>query len=403
MKVLIVGSGGQGAACASIMSRFMEIDKIKLTDMDESVAVKVANHISSAKITTGVLDATDSDAVAKAAEGYDVVMDMVLPWMATKVMKGALKAKAHYVNTAFDVPFWDEFLEGKELTLDQEFKEAGLTALLGCGMAPGFTNVLARYYANKMDKVTDIKMRIGKKNLTSDNKWYSDVLQPWSPGWSPKQALIDCATPTYALENGKFVEYAPFSGLEECEFPEPIGILPVTHHSHEEIYSMPRTFEGLQNCDFKYYLMIAPAVFYACGLLGDEEIKVNGTKVKPIDVVVSNLAVPSDNFLTQTPEKLAAADKVALFEMIVEVTGEKDGKKITYKANCPKMNAPGPKLLELFGTAMVNVSLPAAVGAVQIMEKVCPGIIFPDQLDPDRFLEIMNQTGYDYKWTETIK
>ena len=64
------------------------------------------------------------------------MVDMVMPWMVTYVMKGALKAKANYINTAFDDPYWDEFLEGRaieDLTLCKEFKEAGLTALFGCG------------------------------------------------------------------------------------------------------------------------------------------------------------------------------------------------------------------------------------------------------------------------------
>jgi len=402
MKVLIVGSGGQGAACAAIMSKFAQIDAIKLTDLDENIPKKIAGHIASPKITAGALNAMDPDAVAKAAEGYDVIIDLVLPWMASYVMQGALKAKVNYVNTAFDVPFWDELREGSELTLDSEFKKEGLTALLGCGMAPGFTNVVARYYANKLDKVTDIKMRIGKKTLKGDNAWYMDVMQPWNPGWSPKQALVDCATPTYAIENGRFVEYAPFTGLEECDFPTPIGRIPVTHHSHEEIYSMPKTFPGLLNCDFKYYLAVAPAVFYMHGLLDETEVEVGGVKVKPIDVVVSKIATPGDNFMAQTAEKLEIADKTAFVEMIVEVAGEKNGKRVTYKANLPKMNAPGPKLLKLFGTAMVNVALPAVAGAVLISEKPMPGIVFADELDADRFLEVMNQTGYDYKWTETV-
>ena len=402
MKALIVGAGGQGAACAAIMARLEGFDVIKLADMDEAVAAKTAKHINSPKIVTCALDATDSHAVFEAAIGFDIVFDMVLPWMATYVMEGSLKAKAHYVNTAFDTPFWDELLENKELTLHKEFKEAGLTALLGCGMAPGFTNVLARHYANKLDKVTEIRMRIGKKNIADGSNWYTEALQPYNPGWSPKQALVDCLSPSYALENGKFVKYAPFTGLEECDFSDPIGTLPVTHHSHEETYSMPRTFEGLQYCDFKYFMPIAPAVFYACGLLDENEIVVNNTKIKPLDVVVAKITAPSDSFLAQTKEKLEIADKTAFVEMIVEVTGEKDGKKVTYKASCPKMNAPGPKLLDLYGTAMVNVALPAIIGAKLILANPQPGVIFADELDPSKFFDLMKEVGYDYKWAETI-
>jgi saccharopine dehydrogenase (NAD+, L-lysine-forming) len=402
MKVLIVGAGGQGGPCASILARQDNVSEIRLTDLDEGVTKAVADHISSPKIKTGKVNATDPDDVARAAEGVDVVIDMVMPWMATYVMRGALKAKAHYVNTAFDAPFWDEFISGKkieELTLYKEFKEAGLTAQLGCGMAPGFTNVIARYYANKLDQVDSIKMRIGKANILPNEGRYDWMLKPWNPGWSPKQALIDCANPTYALEDGKFVLYPPFGGIEECEFPEPVGTLPVTHHSHEEIYSMPSTFTGLKECDFKYYIMPQPAMLYAMGMCSQEDVQVGDVKVKPIDVVAAMVPKPTSGLMGETAEKLEAADKVAFFEMIITVSGVKDGQKRTFRVNCQKMNAPGPELLRIYGTSLVYVALPAAVGAMQILKGAMPGIIFADQLDAERFLETMTATGYPYKWT----
>lgn len=406
MKVLIVGAGGQGGACASLLARQKEVDEIRLVDLKEETAKAVAEHIGSPKLKTGTADALDSDDVARAAEGVDVVVDMVMPWMVTHVMKGALKAKANYINTAFDTPYWGEFLAGRkinELTLCREFKEAGLTALFGCGFAPGWTNILARKFADKMDTVDSIKMRIGKATIFPNEQPYDWILRPWNPGWSPKQALIDCATPTYALEGGKYVQYPPFGGIEMCDFPAPVGTLPVTHHSHEEIYSMPATFQGVKDLDFKYYMMIQPAIFYASGLCSQEEIDINGVKVKPIDVVAAMIPPPVDNIFVDSDKQLAQADKTIFIELIVEVAGKKDGRKVVYKANCPTMNAPGPELKKLYGTALVYVALPLTIGTIMLgKENLEKGIIFADQLDPDRFIEKMLATGYPYKWTEKI-
>lgn len=406
MKVIIIGAGGQGGACASILVRQACIDEIRLVDLKESIAKDVADHINSPKIITGAVNATDPDDVARAAKGVDVVIDMVMPWMVPYVMKGALKAKANYINTAFDAPYWDEFVAGakiEDLSLCKEFKEAGLTALFGCGFAPGWTNVLARRFANRLDTVESIKMRIGKATILPDEKPYDWTLRPWNPGWSPKQALVDCASPTYALEDGKFVKYPPFGGLEMYDFPAPVGTLPITHHSHEEIYSMPATFKGVKDVDFKYYMMIQPAIFYALGLCSQEEIDVNGAKVKPIDVVTAMVPPPSGNIFVESDEKLAVADKTAFIELVVEVGGTKDGKKVTWIANCPKMNAPGPELKKIYGTALVYVALPLAVGTMLIKEiEMEKGIIFADQLDPEKFIERTMATGYPYKWSEKV-
>ena len=93
MKVLIVGAGGQGGPCASILSRDDTVEEIRLADLDLSVAQKVADKIGSPKIKIAAVDATKSSEVAKLADGVDVVMDFVMPWMAAYVMKGALTAK----------------------------------------------------------------------------------------------------------------------------------------------------------------------------------------------------------------------------------------------------------------------------------------------------------------------
>ena len=66
------------------------------------------------------------------------------------------------------------------------------------------------------------------------------------------------------------------------------------------------------------------------------------------------------------------------------------------------MNAPGPALKKLYGTALVYVSLPLAIGTMLIKEIDMPkGIIFADELDPEVFIEKMMGTGYPYEWKET--
>ena len=406
MKVLIVGAGGQGGVCASILAQNEKVKHIKLVDINEEVAEHVRLNIEAGqdKVHIGTVDAMNPEDVARHADGVDVVVDMVMPWMVTSVMKGALSAKANYINTAFDTPFWEEFREGKPpetLTLSKEFREAGLTALFGCGFAPGWTNVLARRLANRLDTVESIKMFVSKVTIIPGETQYDWLFRPWNPGWSPKQALIDCASSTYVFEKGEFVEYAPYAGIEECVFPGPMGKQFVTHHSHEENYSMPFTFTGVRNVEFKYNLQPQPAIFYATGLLSQEKKEINGSRVSPLDVVASCIAPPSSGVFGLSDEQLAFADKTSLVELIVDVKGMKDGNPAGFTANCPKMNAPGPELKKLFGTAQVYVALPLSVGVIILGEtEQKKGIVFADELDPEDFIGRMMATGYPYQWKE---
>ena len=124
MKILIVGAGGQGGACAAILSRQNEVDEIRLADLKKETAEAVTGNIGSNKVKAYAVNALDADDIAKKADGMDVVVDMVMPWMVPYVMKGALKAKANYINTAFEIPYWDEFFRCtkiEDMTLYKEF------------------------------------------------------------------------------------------------------------------------------------------------------------------------------------------------------------------------------------------------------------------------------------------
>jgi len=397
MKILIVGAGGQGGPCTSILSRMEEVEEIRLADLFLENAQKVANKVNNPKIKTLAIDATNEDQVAEAAQGVDVVMDFALPWMASHVMRGALKVGAHYVNSAFDTPFWDELSAGKPLTLDKEFADANLTALLGCGMAPGFVNVIARLYCDKLEQVDSIKIRLGKKNTSLEE--YDEYKSPWNPGWSPVQALKDCNDSAIVYEEGKYRYAPPYTGMEKWVFPTPVGELLLNHHSHEEPYSLPRTIgKGLTYCDFKYYLHPQPASLVALGLASNEEVEFRGIKVKPIDFVAALLPKPGNTFLAENPANYAKADQHQHVYMEIEVKGRKGGKEVTYLAHLPNMNVPGKPISDLFGTSYVNVALPAVMGAMEILEGAKRGVIFAEELDPERFLQRLQATGYPYRW-----
>lgn len=66
------------------------------------------------------------------------------------------------------------------------------------------------------------------------------------------------------------------------------------------------------------------------------------------------------------------------------------------------MNVPGPELKKLYGTALIYVALPLAIGTLLLgKDDLKKGIIFADELDPEYFLKTMMDTGYPYKWQES--
>ena len=400
MKILLIGAGGQGAPCASILSKDKDIEKILLADVNGDMARKVADKIGSDKITAIQMNAGNIDEIVSAAKGKDVIIDLISTSFTVNIMKAALMAGGHYVNSAFSRDIWDfELDQSKKPKLYDEFEQKGLSALLGCGMSAGYTNVLARKYIDKLDKVKSVKIRLAKKDTSVSE--LEEILEPWNPGWNPRIAFMDFVNSTTIFEDGQYKTYEkPFSQIETWKFPEPVGQMPVALHAHEEPYSMPMTLKdkGLEYCDFKYYVnkQIAPMVALGFGTVNN--IEMHGVDINPLDVLLRMVPKPGDAFLSDDPSTFEYKDRYKHVSIMIQIIGQIDGKEKKYMITIPDMNKPRKKIYELFGTTSVNVALPTVIGAKMVYEGSKKGVIFSEELNPERFLELLENTGYPNKW-----
>jgi saccharopine dehydrogenase-like NADP-dependent oxidoreductase len=235
-KVLIVGAGAQGGPCAAILAGEESVTEIRLGDINFDFAKKVADRINSQKITAMKLDASQKDELIKAAQGVEVIFNFTLIEYNSLIMEAALGCQAHYVDTACNTKFLQDWITGEDPKYHQEFIEMGRTALVGCGFSPGIANVLTRYLCDQMDRVERIILRAGR----GFGKEPEEVVSEWKPVWSPEILLEDYAEPPVILKGGKYVEVPIFSNPENYNFPDPIGELLISSHSHEEPYLMPK-------------------------------------------------------------------------------------------------------------------------------------------------------------------
>jgi saccharopine dehydrogenase (NAD+, L-lysine-forming) len=135
------------------LSRDPEVSGIVLADIDLELAENVAKKIGSNKVTIMRVDAGNLNDLLKAAKGVDAIINLTLPRFNLNIMKAAVKSRAHYIDTATDHTTWSQLIENKPLEFDEDFKKAGLTAIIGCGGSPGVTNILIRYACDKLDTV----------------------------------------------------------------------------------------------------------------------------------------------------------------------------------------------------------------------------------------------------------
>jgi len=402
-KVLIVGAGGQGGPCASILARDKDVTEIVLGDIDIELANRVKSKIKSDKITTVKLDAGKVEEIKNAARGVDVIINLTLPQFNVNIMQAAVESGVHYVDSASGGPLWTQLTKGHPLEFNDEFKKADLTALIACGGSPGVTNVLARYTCDKLDRVDEIRVRLGGKPLKESR----EVVNAWDPGWAPEVAISDYALPPGVFENGKPQVYPIFSGCEEYVFPDPVGSMLVTYHAHEESVTLPRFIgKGIKYCDFKYPLDPIAGALVKMGFAERKAIDVKGVKVTPIDVLMKLVHHPVDTFLGEN-ENVAKLPPEFVEIIVMEIKGAKLGEDIAYKLTWPYFLfttvEEKVEMYQKFGTTNIAVALPASVGAKRCLAgETQRGVIAPECLDPKKFLKMMADMGWPVKLHETV-
>ena len=402
-KILIVGAGGQGAPCASILARDKDVAKIVIGDIDIGLANKVKDKVKSDKISAVKVDAGKIEDVERAAKGMDVIINLTLLRFNSNIMNAAVSSGAHYVDSAFGEPIGNWIIKKQPFEIDDEFKKAGLTALIGCGGSPGITNVLTRYVCDKLDHIDGIHIRVGDKLLEKPR----DMVRTWEPTWSPEIALADYASESMAFENGEYRICPPFSGGEEYDFPPPVGPVVVCHHAHEEPITLPHFIgKGLRNVDFKYAVDPTAGSLVKMGFASSKSMDVKGVKVTPVDVLMKLVHRPVDIFFTED-ETSASTPPKSIHPYLVEVEGEKSGENLRYKIWWPSsLFTTAAEKLELyrkFGTTKISVALPAIAGAKMCMQSEADrGVIPPECLDPVKFLKAMAEIGWPVKFHEVL-
>jgi len=370
MKVLVLGGCGTvGTVICADLARTPSISEVICADINLDKAKRLAEKLNSEKVTPRKVDAGNSDELMKALKGSDTVINTSLPRYNLAVMDAALKNGVHYIDNAVYTSIDDK------LKFDDAWKDAGLTALLNLGEDPGLSNIFARYAADRMDRVEEIRIRDGE---TCEGDY------PFIATFSPDVFLGgEVFLNPLIFENGSFKHLPPFSGKEVYEFPDPMGPLTVYCTDHEETETLPRFIKkGVKYADFK--LTFSPEVvellqtLNQIGLMSTKPIDVRGAKVSPLDVFIALIPSPSE-----------IAGKVKGYACILaDVRGEKAGEKICHIVYTFMSHEEAYKKLGVTATAYLT-GITAAVGTAMLAEgKIRKrGVFPPEVLDPEPFLE----------------
>jgi Saccharopine dehydrogenase NADP binding domain len=204
------------------------------------------------------LDARSAEDVTRALAGCSVCVNCVDYRLNIEVMRGALAAGAHYVDLGGLY-----HVTRKQLELDGEFREAGLTAVLGIGSAPGKTNLLA---SAAVERLGSEPRRLEIWAVARDPAANG---HPFPAPYSVRTLLDELHMRPVVVTGGRVTEVEPLSGDAERRFPDPIGPARGIYTLHSELATLPARYPTLEEASFR--LCLAPGLLEKLLALRDGE------------------------------------------------------------------------------------------------------------------------------------
>ena len=280
MKILVLGAGLQGTACAYNLLQHSEVKQVTLADLKPEVLPDFLANAPPDRFAAVPLDAKNEAAVSGLMGRHDAVL-CALPYYFNEPMtRAAIASGCHFADLGGNTE-----IVVQQKRLHQAAAEKGLSVIPDCGLAPGMVNVLAGEGIRRLDRTGSVQIYVGGLPQHPEPPLNYQIV------YSLEGALDYYTTPSWILRDGKAIRVDALSEVEHQEFPAPLGTLEA-FHTGGGISTMPFAFEGvIQTMEYKtlrypgHVAVMRP--IRELGLISNQPIAVKGTMVAPRDVFIA--------------------------------------------------------------------------------------------------------------------
>jgi lysine 6-dehydrogenase len=378
MKVLVMGSGQMGKGAAYDLVRQDSVEQVICADIDLACAEALAKEVGPKAVAQKV-DAKKRVDLVRAFSKVDSVVSAVSYTVNKLHTEVAIETGTHMCDLG-----GNKFVVEEQIGMSDQAKDAGITVVPDCGVAPGMVSVLARHGIEYLDRVESVKIRVGGLQQEPRPPLNYALI------FSVEGLINEYVEPCEAIRNGKLVIEDPLVGFEELTFPEPFGKLEAFNTSGGTS-TLPQTYLGKVN-ELDYKTIRYPGhghkmwCLLKLGLMDSKEIDVDGTNVTPrrvLEKCLENNLPPSGKDAT-------------LIRTTVEGWKGTEARIVEYE------------IVDLFDEAtgltsmMRTTSFPAAVTALMMADGRITerGVLTPERcIPPDLFIEALRDRGIDIKQT----
>ena len=378
MRMLVLGAGLQGSACAYDLLQNPEVTQVRLADLHFDHLPAFLAPYSGPRLLPTPLDVRDREAVLAVMRESDAVMSAIPYYFNLQLAQCAVEAGVHFCDLGGNTEI---VFQQKELA--QRAVAKNVTVIPDCGVAPGMVNILAQYGISQLDSVDSVRIYVGGLPQHPEPPLNYQIV------YSLEGVLDYYTTLSWVVRDGKREQVVALSERETIDFPAPVGALEA-FHTAGGLSTMAWRYEGkIPTMEYKTLRYPGHAqtmeTIRALGLLDLEPVDVKGQKV-----------VPRDLFVSLVGPKLTKPMGKDLLALRVTVTGTKGGKPATRRFDLVDRYDEAHGISAMMRTTGYSLSI---TGQMQARREVgAAGVWTPDECIPAaRYIEELRKRGMELK------
>ena len=378
MRILVLGGGLQGSACAFDLLNVPSVELVTLADVRVGQLAPFlspwvgADASDGARLVPLELDVCDESEVRKAFEGCDAVCSAIPYYFNFPLATLAVEAGVHFCDLGGNTE-----IVRQQRTLHETAQAKGVSVVPDTGLAPGMVNVIAQHGIDQFDEVESVHLYVG--GLPQ---------QPEPPlGYQiaySMEGMVDYYTSqSLVVRNGQPTGVEALSELETVKFDQPLGDLEAFHTAGGLSTMVYRYSSKIDTMEYKTLRYPGHAAIMRAirdlDLLSKEPVDVKGESVVPRDVFV------------RVAGAALRKDKPDLVALRVVVKGKKEGKSGTRAWEVVDYYDEEHGITAMMRTTGYTLSITAQMQASGI---VPTGVHTPDEcIPPARYFARLAERG----------
>src|SRR2546427_150541 len=156
MRMLVLGAGLQGSACAYDLLQRPDVKRVTLADLHPRRAPAFLKKKKDKRLVMARLDAQSGPRLRKLMRGHDAVMNALPYYFNYPVAKAAVAMGLHCADLGGNTE-----IVKRQKTLHAAAQKQGVSIIPDCGLAPGLVNIIPAEGIRRVRAADSVKIFVG--------------------------------------------------------------------------------------------------------------------------------------------------------------------------------------------------------------------------------------------------